>query len=307
MNKIIRYWNQNREKIIIVIAIIAFIIILIQIVNNLLKNTTTNNEKNNTNTSKVQDVTKPSESYMTGQKVNETTTKQNTEIIKNFVEYCNNNQTTQVYELLSDDCKNEFQNDVNSFINNYQSKIFRTKKAYNLEFVLSETNSYTYKITYYEDNLLATGGNTTSNNYEDYISIINQNGESRISISSFIKKVDINKNKISNNIEIIVNSKKVYRSYETYNITIKNKTLNTIKLSDGQNSKDICLIDKNDVQYSSFINEIPTHMLELEAGKQITLNIKFNKMYDIYRSIEELQFSNINLGEESNIKILVDI
>ena len=37
MNKIIRYWNQNRKQIIIVIAIIAFIIIMLRVINNLAK------------------------------------------------------------------------------------------------------------------------------------------------------------------------------------------------------------------------------------------------------------------------------
>lgn len=308
MYKLLRYWNQNKGKILITIAVIALVIAFIRIANETVKKQNENNANtNNTNTSKVQDVTKPTESYTTGQKVNETTTEQNTNIIKNFVQYCNNNQTNQAYELLSDDCKTEFGNNINAFTNNYYNKIFATKKTYNLEFIRSESGTYTYKITYYEDNLLATGGNTTTNNYEDYITIINQNSENKINISGFIKKVDINKAKTLENIEITVNSKKVYRSYEKYNITIKNNTQNTIKISDGQESNDICLVDKNDVQYPSFINEIPTNYLELIPGRQVNFDIKFNKIYGVYRQIEKMQFSNIVLNQENSIKILVDI
>ena len=153
MNKIIRYWNQNRKQIIIVIAIIAFIIILIQVTNSLLKNTNNNNQINS-NTSKIQDVKKPNQSTITGQEVPEQTTEQNTNTIKKFVDYCNNNQIQEAYELLSDEEKKEFANNVNLFANNYCSKIFKTKKTYNLELIAREANAYIYKITYYEDNLL---------------------------------------------------------------------------------------------------------------------------------------------------------
>ncbi len=306
MNKIIRYWNQNRKQIVIIIAIIAFIIILIQIVNSLLKNTTNSNQMNE-NTSKVQDVTKSNQSTITGQEVSKSTTEQNANIIKNFVEYCNNSNIQKAYELLSDNCKEEFENNINSFANNYHSKIFKTKKVYNLDFLSSESNLYTYKITYYEDNLLSTGGKTTTNNFEDYITIVNQNGEVKINVGSFIKKSNINKSQNSNNIQITVNNKKVYRSYEIYNVTIKNGTQNTIKLSNGQNSKDICLVDKNGVEYPSLINEIPIHLLSLGAGKQISINVKFNKVYETYRKIEKMQFGNITLNQESNIKILINI
>ena len=38
MNKLIRYWNQNRKDIIKVIAIIAFVILILRLLNSLLLN-----------------------------------------------------------------------------------------------------------------------------------------------------------------------------------------------------------------------------------------------------------------------------
>ena len=38
MNRFIRYWNQNRKKIIIAILIVAFIIIIIKTINYILEN-----------------------------------------------------------------------------------------------------------------------------------------------------------------------------------------------------------------------------------------------------------------------------
>lgn len=306
MNKIIRYWNQNRKQIIIVIAIIAFIIIMLRVINNLAKQT--NKSNNNTNsTSKVTDLQKPTKSTITGQNVPETVTKENTDIIKTFVDYCNNNQEQKSYELLSNDCKEEFNNNINVFINDYYNRIFKTKKTYNLELLYTEAGSYTYKITYYEDNLLATGGTGANNNFEDYITIINQDGERKLNINNFIKNQEINKTQVTNNIEITIKSKKVYRSYEQYKITIKNNNSTTILLSDGKNSEDICLLDKNDTKYVAFLHEIPEYNLLLRVGRTTELNISFNKIYAPTRVIEKVQFSNITLNQETNTKTSITI
>lgn len=306
MEKIIRYWNQNRKQIIIVIAIIAFIIIMLRVINNLAKQI--NSSNNNTNTiSKVTDLQKPTESTITGQNVPESVTKENTDIIKTFVDYCNNNQTQKSYELLSNDCKEEFNNNINVFINDYYNRIFKTKKTYNLELLYTEAGSYTYKITYYEDNLLATGGTGVNNNFEDYITIINQDGERKLNINSFIKNQEINKTQVTNNIEITIKSKKVYRSYEQYKITIKNNNSTTILLSDGKNSEDICLLGKSNTKYVSFLHEIPEYNLSLGAGRTTELNISFNKIYAPTRVIEKIQFGNITLNQETNTKTSITI
>ena len=306
MEKIIRYWNQNRKQIIIVIAIIAFIIIMLRVINNLAKQI--NSSNNNTNTiSKVTDLQKPTESTITGQNVPESVTKENTDIIKTFVDYCNNNQAQKAYELLSNDCKEEFNNNINVFINDYYNRIFKTKKTYNLELLYTEAGSYTYKTTYYEDNLLATGGTGVNNNFEDYITIINQDGERKLNINNFIKNQEINKTQVTNNIEITIKSKKVYRSYEQYKITIKNNNSTTILLSDGKNSEDICLLDKNDTKYVAFLHEIPEYNLLLRAGRTTELNISFNKIYAPTRVIEKIQFGNITLNQETNTKTSITI
>ena len=93
--------------------------------------------------------------------------------------------------------------------------------------MFSEQGSYTYKVTYYEDDLLATGGTTTNKNFEDYITIINQNGERKLNINNFIKKQEINKTQATEAIQITIKNKRVYRSYEQYRILIKNNTKNS--------------------------------------------------------------------------------
>lgn len=303
MKKIIRYWNQNRRQIIIVIAIIAFAIFALKVINSLLDNSVGYN--NDTNISKVEDVTKPNKSAITGETIPEETVEKNSDLVKKFINYCNNKEIEKAYNLLTDDCKSEFNNDVYKFRDNYFNNIFGTPKSYSLELWGNESGYYTYKITYYENNLLATGGQSLNNNIEDYITITRKNGEDKLNIGCFIKKQDINKTKSSDNIDITINNRRVYKSYEKYIVTIKNNGTTNITISDGKNNSDICIIDNNNTKYVSYISEILDSKLTIEPGRQTQLEIKFNKIYNSYKFIKQIEFSNIK-QENSKINIKIE-
>ena len=292
MRNFIRYWNHNRKKIIIVIAIIAFIFILIRILDGYYKNKSINSS------SSVIDMTKPIQSVITGQKVDEKVTDKNMNCIDQFINYENNKEYEKAYSLLTDDCKEEYSNDVNTFINNYCTKIFATKKTYNLELWFNSGDAYTYKIKMYEENMLATGEGNLDKNIEDYITIVKGKDEDKISINGFIRKSNINKSNEVNNIEVLIRSKKVYKDYETYNITIRNKTSNDILIGDRKNNKDIYLVDKDNIQYSAFLNELSTDSLLLKSGYEKNISINFNKIYDQNKIISEIKFKNIILDSE---------
>lgn len=302
MRNIIRYWNQNRKKIIIILAIVAFIIILIMITNEYLKNA---NYNESTADGKIMDVKKPNKSAITGETIPKEVVEKNSNLIENFINYCNNKEIEKAYNLLTDDCKSEFNNDIYEFRDNYFNNIFGTSKAYRLELWGNEAGYYTYKITYYEDNLLATGGQSLNNNIEDYITITRQNGEDKLNIGCFIKKQEINKAKSLNNIDITVNNRRVYKSYEKYIVTIKNNGTTNITISDGKNNSDICIIDNNNTKYVSYISEILDSKLTIEPGRQTQLEIKFNKIYNSYKSIKQMEFSNIK-QENSKINIKIE-
>lgn len=306
MRNFIRYFNQNRWKIIITIIIIVFIIILIKTINAILLN---NKEKMFQENKVIQDSSKPTESVLSGEEVSEKETDKNVEIIKNFVNLCNNKQYNEAYEILSNACKEEMFPNVETFIQNYVNQIFNTKKSYNLELWFYTTGDYTYRVIYFEDNILASGVVDTQKNIEDYITILKQDGMLKLNINSFIGKDDINKTISQNGIEITVNTRKVYRSYENYIFTVKNNTSKTIKLNDGQNGNDICLVDTNDVEYNSMINEVPIETLTLEPGVARTFSVSFYKMYNAYRMIESVRFKNIKTdidnesGEYLNLEL----
>ena len=302
MEKLVRFWNQNRKDIIKIIAIIAFILIIIITVNILLENNRSDNQEIEENENR-----QPNQSIITGIEVPTETTQENVNIIQQFVDYCNSQEIENAYDLLSSSCKEEFNNDINVFIQNYYNPIFQTSKTYSMELWLNNASSYTYQVKYFEDNLLATGGTSVNSNIEDYITVVNENGESKINVNGLISSQTVNQTASNSNIEITIHSRTIYKNYESYNISIKNNTSNNMTISDGSNSNDITLLDENNIAYGSFINEIPTNLLSLKPGQQINIDIVFNKIYDTYRNIEQMQFNNLSIENQGIITITIDI
>ena len=299
MNKFIRYYNQNRKKVWIAIIIIAFAIFMIQIVNQLMGELNKQNAQNENTIAKTQPKDSPSTSVITGTKVEEEQTKENTTIIKEFVDLCNKKEYEKAYELLGKTTKENLYKNVDAFRNKYVDDIFKTEKTYKLELWMAYNYAYTYKINYYEDNLLQTGNVSNRRGIEDYISIVKEDNELKLNINKLIKETKINKQKQENGIEIKINSKIAYKDYETYNITIKNTTKKDILLNDGQKGNNLCLIDQNNNEYISYINEIPMDSLIINSGYQKSYNIRFNKIYDAYRTIERIDFKEIILDNNA--------
>ena len=52
-------------------------------------------------------------------------------------------------------------------------------------------------------------------------------------------------------------------------------------------------------EYNSILNEVPLVNLELEPGISKTIEIRFNKMYNLYRTIDHMSFKNIILDKQT--------
>ena len=134
MNRIIRFFNQNRIRIIITILIIAFIFILIYAVNDVLEQTRTDISQVS---NRIEDSSVPSESVISGEEIDEEVTVENTNTIQEFVDYCNNGNYQNAYNLLSEDCKNEVFGTLEEFISNYNAlhHFYHTIMIFDLSFV----------------------------------------------------------------------------------------------------------------------------------------------------------------------------
>lgn len=303
MQKLLRYWRQNKKRILITIGVIAFVIFLIQFFNIIAGNSLKEKNENNTNQSKIEQSSNPAEVITSDKKISDEKAKENGELIKQFIEYCNQKKYNEGFELLSNSCKKEiFNNNVNSFKQDYVDKIFDTQKTYSIFLWTLGNRNYTYQVKYFENNLLATGGETTNKNTEDYITIVKENGENKLNIKNFIFYEELNKTVSQKDVEITIHDRKVYKTYENYNITVKNNTNNTISVSVANSEEDIYLVDENETKYKSMLYEIPQHFLNIKSKYQTNISLNFNKVYNTYRETKRIEFGGLVLNYEEYTK-----
>lgn len=302
MNKIVRWYNQNRKVIFITIGIIVFLFGLLQLLNNMSKNNLENKEKNkdentillNQNNELISD-----KSAVTGDEISENKLIEDTQIIKQFMEACNNKNIEAAYNLLTDECKEEMFPNIDDFIEIYYLPNFeKQEKNFNIENWIKNT----YKVTIIGD-VISTGKIDETNKKQDYITIINKEDGYKLNINNYIGRKEINKETKSNNVNIKVEAKDIYMDYEMYKIVVENNSEKSILLDTGNKSNTIYLLDSNDMKYY-FNNNILQNKLIINNGFKKGYRIKFGNSYSSTRKIDKMVFSNmvLNYDEFKNIE-----
>ena len=107
MNRLFRWYNQNRRMFWMTIAVVIMVLGVIRILNNYAK--TVNEISSSINTTTYSAVyNNPNYSVITSQPVSETKKVYNQNTIDNFVSYCNLGNLEAAYNMLSKDCKDVF-------------------------------------------------------------------------------------------------------------------------------------------------------------------------------------------------------
>lgn len=235
MNKIVRIWNQNRGKIIITALVVAFFFIIIRTLNSAAKKTL-EERNNNTNNQLVVEEEIPNKSIVTGEKVNNQTTKTNVNIIEDFVEKCNSNDIDNAYNLLTDECKETLFPTKERFIKDYYNIIFTESRTTKIENYKNSSKTNTYKVTFYGD-VLSTGNASSKNSKADYITVEKESG--KLNINSLITVNDIGKKAEQNGIVVTVAKQAVYVDYEIYKINVQNNTNKEICMDTRKSTKSV--------------------------------------------------------------------
>ena len=98
MNKLVRFYNQNRYTVWIVILSIVAFIVMIQILNDFAyEQNNANIDINSSNNSSIN----YNYSVITEQEISSNVS----DVIDEFIEYCNKGQIEEAYTMLSDECK----------------------------------------------------------------------------------------------------------------------------------------------------------------------------------------------------------
>lgn len=303
MNKLIRLYNQNRHLFWIIILTIIAIIAIVQILNNFVvqkkDEETMENEQNIVSTNTTNKINS-NYAVVNGKEVKTNKTK----IIDKFLDYCNNQEIEEAYELLSKECKQILYPTLNDFKEKYYNRIFSSKKTYLCQAWIVDDSLYTYKIDFTED-MLSTG-NVPKSSIIDYYTVVDEDGASKLNINKFIGIKPINVTKTNDNITVNIIRKIIYMDYEIYDIKVTNKTKSTIMLDDLQSPKNIYIEDKNEQKYLWYIHEILEDEITIKNGFTEDIKLKFNKSYNPNNEAVKMIFSKVVLDSNTNIELIVD-
>lgn len=299
MHKLIKFYYDNKTKIIKIGLLIIFILLIIQLMNYIAKlnnqkeekgtliSTEQNNNdsnKENTNTSVAAE-----KSAVTGELVDKEQITNAQNIIEQFVSYCNNGETEKAYNLLSKDCKDEVYKSLEAFETLYYKENFggNIKKTATIENWFGNTYA-----VYISTDIMATG-KIEDTKKRDYYTLIDEDGSTKLNINSFIKKENINKEQTENSITYKIISKNVYMDYEEYTVQVQNGSENTILLDSMQSTKTIYLEDEKSVKYYCYTNEIISEFLKVNKGASTQLKLRFMRSYSSSQKNVSLVFSDI--------------
>lgn len=274
------FWRNNKEKIKQIAKLIGFITLISVIASMIFSrlNTTGNNAEN------VTTIYNPSKTIISGSNVSKKEYEKEENLVKTFVEYCNNQQIQEAYNLLTNECKEKMYPNIETFKNNYYDVIFNQNRECNLQSWITEGNYNTYKVRFIED-IMSTGIYDGTEKYEDYITVVTKEDEKKLNINGYIKTEEINKTTKTDEVEAQALNVDTYINYAVYKIKIKNITDNDMLLDNlSSNYNNIKLIGSNDASYKLSNSNLSISKFKISSNENKYIELKFVKSYgsDVY-------------------------
>lgn len=313
MHNLRSFYYNNKYKIWGIIAFIVVILFSIRTLNRIAKeqNMQKLNSISNVNTSKNNSIISnnsntfinSSESAVTGDDISKEEIDEVQKIIDQFIAYCNKKELENAYNMLSDECKKVLYQDVNKFKTLYYDKVFNGKsKSVGIENWIG--NTYKIKIN---DDIMSTG-KISNSNLQDYYTIVqDQNENKKLNINNFVGTEKINVETNTNNLKINVLYRNIYIDNEEYVLNIENKTNDKVVLDSKKDTKSIYVLDKNEIKYYAYSNELLSNLLSIDSGFSTQLTIKFIKNYSsTSRKDKQIVFSDAQINNKVE-EIYIDL
>lgn len=276
LNKYLQSLYTKVNKKFYIIVIIFFAVLLIWTIISRLFGVGDNNENEDDNKNKTS--YQPAETVISGEDITEAAYKEDETLIKQFVDYCNAGNTHEAYNILSKECKELILKTEDEFIQNYYTKIFATKRIYNIQSWISNNNYNTYRIRLIDD-IMSTGDYSNSKNYQDYITVVQEENNKYLNIMGLISKEDINDIAYdTQELTISVKNLITYIDYEEYVFSIKNKTDKTILMDTLENASDTMVLElNNNKKRTCNTNNLSQLDLIIDGYMTKEINIRYNK------------------------------
>lgn len=299
--RIAEWYTKHKVKIELVIALLVIVFIVNRLIALIswLGNDNSNTQVNNVNTELNDSITENLNSVSLGSETGlitgTTITQSQSEdlnFIDQFIAYCNNGQIQEAYDLLSNDCKEEMYPELSVFQSAYYKPVFggRAKQV-----SVENWSGNIYRILVNEDSL-STGNYSEETQYQDYITVIDQDDTKKLNINGFLSKRTLNETGENNNIQITATECNSYMDYTTYTFRVTNNRENAILLANINNINSIYIEDDNGVAYTAYLHELTEGELTVNAGATKEVTIKYYSKYGSRKNIVSIVFPNIELN-----------
>ena len=293
MGSIKGFYNKNRKKVWRIIIIIAFAFALLQLANGIAKDN--NRKKLEQSQIKIQEnLNKKVEKSNNNVSKAETNSDINISTIEQFMDFCNNKQLDKAYEMLTDKCKEQMFNNIETFERIYYSSAFENrKKEYSVEKWIN--NTYMIKIN---ESSLALGKVSKDNQKIDYITPVkDKDGNYKLNINNYIGYEELKAVKEQDNIKYEVTGRNVYMNFEEYTIKVSNNSNSDIKLDPLDNTNSLYIQDNNGSTYPAYKHELTEEMMTIGRGHTREISIKF---YSSYLSSKSTAYIVFGQTQDSN-------
>ena len=213
------------------------------------------------------------------------------DLIKEYVEHCNNNEFEEAYSMLSKDCrKYAFNYNVEDFRKYVMTKM-PVPKLYDIQSYSILDNKYIYLVRYTDD-FLATGLTNEEYSYTEEKMVFTQleDGTVEMSVGDFYGVEDIKTVAENEYIKIDIQKRILKYDTEEYIVKLTNRTKNVIVLADGLSEDEINL--QLPKEYRNIELEEPIILYGSES-KEFTLS--FPKYVDDGDSSVSIIFNNIRV------------
>lgn len=278
----IRNFFKKYGKLIGIIALVWFIIIAI---NNLLKESNKIKEPTTTYT--------PHEAVLDSNEKAPTKVKNSMEeFIDKYINYCNNEQYTAAYNMLSEECKDYF--GTFSTYAAYVSNKFDQPKIYSIQNYSNKDGKYIYNVKLYDD-ILASGLTNSVYNYQEEKITASYDEDNNVvfSVGNYIGEVEINNVQENDYVKIDLLSKSVKYSTETYKVRITNRSENILVIKNGFVESEVVLELDGEIRADIGTN----NNIIIEPGEEFLAHFTFNKYYDDSGEANNLIFNSIRVVE----------
>ena len=222
--------------------------------------------------------------------------KQINNLIKEYIDYCNNKDYNNAYNMLTTSCKNYVFGDNEENFKSYVNDLFPEPRKYYTQNYSNVDGIYVYILTLTDD-IESTGTTGGYYNHSERIAILNEGSELKLSVDNFIMSKDLNISKEDDYMKVEVTSKDIGYGRVAYNLKITNKTDGYILISDNTYAREVSLIVGNQERGAQNLDNVINYVAPGTTGE---MSFTFTKYLDEENSESAIQLNDVRILKTLN-------